>query len=177
MKKLLMIPAILLLTGCSLYRELSVEPQIKDEEVIVTSEQALDIVKGMYEKMEKSYTDIVSSLPTIYESDKKYYTLTNYLELTDIYNEEMLDKYNSDNNVLLKDGVYYSSYLPKTKADYDEISYTEISITEERIKYNILLYKCTEMKDDKCKNSSLTTNLFELEIINGDWKISDYKVK
>ena len=89
----------------------------------------------------------------------------------------MLEKYNEDNNVLLKDNVYYSSYLPRTKVDYDEINYTEISITEEKIKYNILLYKCTMMENEKCKNFSLTTNLFELEREDDEWKISSYDIK
>ena len=30
-------------------------------------------------------------------------------------------------------------------------------------KDNILLYKCVEKKDEKCNNSTLTTNQFELE--------------
>lgn len=177
MKKLLAIPAILLLTGCSLYKEVRVEPQIKNEKNIVTSEQALEIIKERYKQMEDSYTEIAGTMPTIYENEKRYYTLSNYQELTGIYTKKMLDKYNEDNNVLFKDDVYYSSSLPRTKADYDEINYTEISITEDKIKYNILLYKCIKMENEKCKNSSLTTNPFELERENDEWKISNYKVK
>lgn len=176
MKKLLALLAILLLTGCSLYKEVKVEPNVENEKILITSEQALEIVKERYKQMEDSYTLIAGSEPIIYENEKRYYTLANYNELTNMYTQKMLNKYNEDNNVLLKDNVYYSYSLPRTKAEYDEIAYTEISITENKIKYNILLYKCTKTEEEKCKNSSLTTNPFELERENDEWKISNYKV-
>ena len=72
MKKLLAIPAILLLTRCSLYKEVRVEPQTKNEKNIVTSEQALEIIKERYKQMEDSYTEITGTMPTIYENEKRY---------------------------------------------------------------------------------------------------------
>lgn len=177
MKKLLTLCAILLLSGCTIYKEEKKEQPKNEEKNIISNEQAFEIIKERYKQMEDSYTEIVGTTPTIYENDKKYYTLNNYKELTEIYTENMLEKYNQDNNILLKDEVYYSYSLPRTKAEYDEITYTEISVTENKIKYNILLYKCTKEEDGKCKKSTLTTNPFELEKVNEEWKIANYKVK
>lgn len=176
-KKLLVLCMTLLLSGCTIYKEEKINQLPKEEKNIVSNEEAYEIVKEKYKQMEDSYTEIIGTTPIIYEDNKKYYTLNNYEELTNIYTETMLQKYNEENNILLKENKYYSYLLPKTKAEYDEITYTEISITESKIKYNILLYKCTKEVEGKCKNSSLITNLFELEKINEEWKIANYKVK
>ena len=177
MKKIItMCILILSLTGCTLYIEESKNATKNESKDILSSEKALELIKEKYEQMEKSYTEISGTYPTIIEDNKTYYTLVNYEELTKIYNEKMLKKYNEENNIIQKENSYYSYLLPKTKAEYDDISYTEISITENKIKYNILLYKCVEKKDEKCNNSTLTTNQFELEKENNEWKISNYEV-
>ena len=177
MKKIItMCILILSLTGCTLYIEESKNATKNESKDILSSEKALELIKEKYEQMEKSYTEISGTYQTIIEDNKTYYTLVNYEELTKIYNEKMLKKYNEENNIIQKENTYYSYLLPKTKAEYDDISYTEISITENKIKYNILLYKCVEKKDEKCNNSTLTTNQFELEKENNEWKISNYEV-
>lgn len=178
MKKLITLCVLILsLTGCTLYREELKTTTKEESKNILSSEEALELIKEKYEQMEKSYTEISGTYPVIYENNKTYYTLINYNELTKIYNEEMLKKYNEENNIIEKENIYYSYSLPKTKAEYDDMSYTEISVTENKIKYNILLYKCAEKKNDKCKNSTLKTNQFELEKENNEWKISNYSVK
>lgn len=178
MKKLILLFSILIiLTGCTSYKEESRGNNKNNKPILLSTEQALEIVKERYKQMENSYTEIIGSTPTIYENEKKYYTLTNYEELTNIYTEKMLKKYNEENNIIKKDNIFYSYSLPRYKIDYDEITYTEISVTENKIKYKVLLYKCTEKVEEKCKNFALTTNPFDLEKINEEWKIANYKNK
>lgn len=177
MKKLVIMCAVLLLSGCTLYKEEKINQLEHSKKNIISNEQALEIIKERYKQMEKSYTEIYGSSPVINENNKKYYALSNYSELTNIYTEKMLKKYNDDNNIIEKDGIFYSSLLPKSIIEYDEIAYTEISVTENKIKYNVLLYQCEKTDAEKCKNSTLITNPFELEKVNEEWKIANYKVK
>ncbi len=177
MKKIILLCTIIILTGCTSYKEEARTFSENNKPSLLSTEQALEIVKERYKQMEKSYTDIQGTTPTIYENNKTYYTINNYDELTNIYNEKMLKKFNDDNNILKKDDSIYSYSLPRYKIEYDEITYTEISVTENKIKYKVLLYKCTEKVNEKCKNFALTTNPFDLEKINDEWKISNYKIK
>lgn len=183
MKKVLIAISVLLLAGCSSYKDLSSD----DEEInnknknVLSSENALEVVKEKHKLLEESYTNLTTSYESIYKDNKRYYLLTNYDNYKNIYAEEALNQYNSDNNVILEGEKYYSYSIPRLKYDYDEISYTEISITENKMKYNVLMYKCTktEKKGEEviCKNSSLETNSFELVKKDDNWLISVYEMK
>ena len=178
MKKIILFcTLVIILTGCTSYKEEARGNNKNNKPTLLSTEQALEIIKEKYKEMENSYTEIIGTTPTIYENDKTYYTLSNYNELTNIYTDKMLKKYNEDNNVIKKNDTYYSCSLPRYKIDYDEITYTEISVTENKIKYKVLLYKCTEKEEEKCKNFALTTNPFDLEKVNEEWKIANYKAK
>ena len=178
MKKIILFcTLVIILTGCTSYKEEARGNNKNNKPTLLSTEQALEIIKEKYKEMEKSDTEIGGTTPTIYENDKTYYTLSNYNELTNIYTDKMLKKYNEDNNVIKKNDTYYSCSLPRYKIDYDEITYTEISVTENKIKYKVLLYKCTEKEEEKCKNFALTTNPFDLEKVNEEWKIANYKAK
>ena len=75
---------ILSLTGCTLYREELKTTTKEESKNILSSEEALELIKEKYEQMEKSYTEISGTYPTIIEDNKTYYTLINYNELTKI---------------------------------------------------------------------------------------------
>ena len=183
MKKVLIALSTILLTACSLYKEL---PSDNDEtknnnKNVLSSASALEVVKEKYALLEESYANLTSSYESITKDNVRYYLLTNYNNYENIYTEEALQKYQEDNNIIKEGENYYSSKIPKLKYDYDEITYTEISITETKIKYNVLMYKCTKTENKNnetiCKNSALETNSFELEKKDDKWLISTYEMK
>lgn len=183
MKKVLITISVLLLTACSLYKELPSDNEgiNNNNKNVLSSENALEVVKEKYKLFEESYTNLTTSYESIYKDNKRYYLVTNYDTYKNIYTEEALEEYNKDNNIILEGEKYYSSNIPRLKYDYDEIAYTEISITENKMKYNVLMYKCTktETKNNEtvCKNSSLETNSFELVKKDDNWLISVYEMK
>ena len=64
---------ILSLTGCTLYRE-EIKGSTKEKpKNVLSSEEALELIKEKYQQMEKSYTEISGTYPTIYENNKTVY--------------------------------------------------------------------------------------------------------
>ena len=123
MKKIILFcTLVILLTGCTSYKEETKGNNKNNKPTLLSTEQALEIIKERYKEMEKSYTEIMGTTPTISENNKTYYTLSNYNDLTQIYTDKMLKKYNEDNNVIKKDDTFYSYSLPRTKANNKRIT-------------------------------------------------------
>ena len=94
MKKIILFcTLVILLTGCTSYKEETKGNNKNNKPTLLSTEQALEIIKERYKEMEKSYTEIMGTTPTISENNKTYYTLSNYNDLTQIYTDKMLKKY------------------------------------------------------------------------------------